>query len=41
MGLELLDDVPQLTDVPISIGGGGLMAGVSTAIKTLKPEDAS
>ena len=38
LGLELLEDVPQLTDVFVSIGGGGLMAGVVTAIKALKPE---
>ncbi|MGH9559240.1 MAG: threonine ammonia-lyase [Bryobacteraceae bacterium] len=37
LGLEILDDVPQLTDVVISIGGGGFMGGVATAIKSLKP----
>jgi threonine dehydratase len=37
IGLEILDDTPQVTDVIISIGGGGLMTGVATAIKTLKP----
>ena len=37
VGLEILDDVPQVTDVIVSIGGGGLMSGVATAIKTLKP----
>jgi threonine dehydratase len=29
--------VPQVTDVVVSIGGGGFAAGVATAIKALKP----
>ncbi|MEO5922679.1 MAG: threonine/serine dehydratase [Bryobacteraceae bacterium] len=37
MGLEILEDTPHVTDVILSIGGGGMMAGVATAIKTLKP----
>jgi threonine dehydratase len=37
VGLEILDDVPQVTDVIVSIGGGGLMGGVATAVKALKP----
>lgn len=37
IGLEILEDTPQVTDVIISIGGGGMMTGVATAIKTLKP----
>jgi threonine dehydratase len=37
MALEILDDVPQVTDVILSIGGGGMMAGVGTVIKALKP----
>ena len=37
LGIELLEDVPKLTDVVVSIGGGGLMSGVVTAIKSLKP----
>ena len=36
-GLEILEDVPQVTDVVISIGGGGFMGGVATAVKGLKP----
>ena len=38
IGLEILEDVPQLTDVVVSIGGGGLAGGVAAAIKSLKPE---
>lgn len=37
IGLELLDDLPGMTDVIISIGGGGLIAGIIVAIKALKP----
>lgn len=37
LGLELIEDVPQLTDVFVSVGGGGLMTGVVTAVKALKP----
>jgi threonine dehydratase len=37
LALEILDDVPQVTDIILSIGGGGLMSGVGTVIKALKP----
>ena len=37
LGLELLDDVPELDCVLIAIGGGGLIAGMSAAIKQRKP----
>jgi threonine dehydratase len=36
-GLEIVDDLPGVTDVFVSIGGGGLMGGVSTAVKSLRP----
>jgi threonine dehydratase len=37
VGLEILEDVPQVTDIVLSIGGGGFMGGVATAVKSLKP----
>jgi threonine dehydratase len=37
VGLEILEDLPSVTDVVVSIGGGGFMGGVATAIKSLKP----
>ena len=37
LGLELLEQVPDVTDVIISIGGGGFMAGVTSAIKGSNP----
>lgn len=36
LGLEILEDVPDLTDVFVSIGGGGLMSGVAVAIRSQK-----
>ena len=38
VGLEIMDDAPQVTDVIVSIGGGGLAGGVATAVKSLKPD---
>jgi threonine dehydratase len=38
VGLELLDDLPELTDVFVSIGGGGLISGITVAVKALKPD---
>lgn len=38
LGLELLDDVPEMDAVLIAIGGGGLIAGMATAIKAIKPD---
>ena len=38
MGLEILEDVPDLAAVIASIGGGGLVVGVATAIKALRPD---
>jgi threonine dehydratase len=33
IALEILEDVPKVTDIFVSVGGGGLAAGVGTAIK--------
>jgi threonine dehydratase len=38
IGLELLDQCPELRTVVIPVGGGGLAAGVAVAIKNLKPD---
>ena len=37
VGLEILEDLPGLTHVFISIGGGALIAGIATALKSHKP----
>ncbi|MBK6896356.1 MAG: threonine ammonia-lyase [Alphaproteobacteria bacterium] len=38
LGLEMLEQRPDLDVVVVPIGGGGLIAGVATAVKGLKPE---
>lgn len=38
LGLELVEDAPELTDVFISVGGGGLITGVGSAIHALRPQ---
>ncbi len=37
LGLEILEDVPDLETVVICVGGGGLFSGVATAIRAKKP----
>jgi threonine dehydratase len=38
MGLEILEDAPDVVAVIAAIGGGGLITGVGSAVKALKPE---
>jgi len=38
IGLELLDDVPDLERVVVPVGGGGLISGIAAAIKGMRPE---
>ncbi len=38
MGLEILEDAPDVRAVIAAIGGGGLITGVGSAIKALRPE---
>jgi threonine dehydratase len=38
MGLEILEDCPDVATVICAIGGGGLIAGVGAAIKAKRPE---
>src|SRR5437879_13690243 len=40
MGLEMIDQVPDADAVIVPVGGAGLLAGVSLAVKTLRPETA-
>ncbi len=37
LGLEILDDLPDFDAILIAIGGGGLISGLSTAIKARRP----
>jgi len=36
VGLEILEDVPDADAIVVPVGGGGLLAGVSLAVKTLR-----
>ncbi len=38
MGLEILEDAPDTQTIIAGIGGGGLVVGVASAVKALKPE---
>ena len=38
MGLEILEDLPKVRTVIAAIGGGGLITGVGSAIKALRPD---
>ena len=38
MGLEIIEQVPEVEAIVIPVGGAGLLAGVALAVKTLRPE---
>ncbi|HSU25102.1 MAG TPA: threonine/serine dehydratase [Pyrinomonadaceae bacterium] len=38
VGLEIMEDLPDATDIIASIGGGGMATGVAVAAKSVKPE---
>jgi len=38
LGLELLEQVPQLGTVVVPVGGGGLISGIAVALKTARPD---
>lgn len=38
IALEMFEDVPDLEVLPVPIGGGGLISGVATAAKAIKPD---
>ena len=38
MGLEILEDAPDTAAIIAGIGGGGLVVGVASAVKALRPE---
>lgn len=37
-GLEIIQSLPDVQAVVVQVGGGGLVAGVSTAVKSLRPD---
>ena len=38
MGLEIVEDLPEVRTVIAAIGGGGLITGVGSAVKALRPD---
>jgi len=40
VGLELLDQLPDVDAIVVPIGGGGLIAGIAIAVKSLRPQTA-
>ena len=38
LGIEMLEEAPELETLVIPIGGGGLMSGVATAARAIKPD---
>ena len=37
IGLEIVEDLPEVTSVLVPVGGGGLASGIATAVKSLRP----
>jgi threonine dehydratase len=38
VGLEILEDMPEADVVLVQVGGGGLVSGIATAVKGLRPD---
>ena len=38
MGLEILEQVPDVTTIVVPIGGGGMISGIATAVKAARPQ---
>ena len=38
VGLEVVEDLPDVAHVAVPVGGGGLIAGITTAVKSLRPQ---
>lgn len=38
MGLEILEQVPDVTTIVVPIGGGGMISGIATAVKSQRPD---
>jgi threonine dehydratase len=36
-GLEIVEDLPDVASVLVPVGGGGLISGIATAVKALRP----
>lgn len=38
VGLEIIDDLPDVDTIVVPVGGGGLAAGIAVAVKSLRPK---
>ncbi|MBN1329447.1 MAG: threonine/serine dehydratase [Candidatus Heimdallarchaeota archaeon] len=38
IGLEILQDMPSITDILVPLGGGGLLSGITIAVKNINPK---
>ncbi len=38
IGLEIMEDLPDVQTILVPIGGGGLISGIATAVKSISPE---
>ncbi|MDH4043282.1 MAG: threonine/serine dehydratase [Gemmatimonadota bacterium] len=38
VGLEIVEDLPDVALVAVPVGGGGLLAGITTAVRAVRPE---
>jgi threonine dehydratase len=38
LGIEIVEDCPEVETVVVPVGGGGLIAGVATAVKAMRPQ---
>src|SRR6185503_17820538 len=38
VGLEILEDAPELDTIVVPLGGGGLLSGIAVAVKALRPD---
>lgn len=38
IGIEIIEQVPQVDAILVPVGGGGLITGIATAVKFLKPD---
>ena len=38
MGLEIVEQIPDVTTIVVPVGGGGMISGVATAVKAQRPE---
>jgi len=38
VGLELMEDAPNLEAIVVAVGGGGLVSGIAAAVRAMKPD---